>query len=68
MGDLDSTTEEVIELYHLVRGACNRDLIEDAWAAATEAQRAHILKLLHIDPESQTARNIRKYSIPHLSE
>ena len=68
MGDLDSTTEEVIELYHLVRGVCNQDLIEDAWDAATETQRARILKLLHINPESQTARNIRKYNIPYLSE
>ena len=67
-GDLDSTVEEVIELYHLVRGGCNQDLIEDAWDAATEKQRGRILELLHINPESQTARNIRKYCLPHLSE
>ena len=67
-GDVDSTAEEVIELYHLVTEQCAHSLIEDAWDGATEEQRSRILELLHINPTSQTARNIRKYNIPHLSE
>lgn len=68
VSEIDSTAEEVIELYHLVKEECGQSLIEDAWDGATAAQQSRILELLHVNPESQTARNIRKYNIPHLSE
>ena len=68
VGDQDPTVEQVMELYRIVKEEQGWDLIENAWEAGDENTKASILQTLNINPESQTARNIRKYNIPYLSE